>query len=203
MSFTCFTISRRYLLLADVSLGGVIFLLFSIFKAHADWVLIGAWFTILLYIMLSGRYKTLVHMFLSTVIATIWMQCAVGYYDYSYDFLVIFGLNTMPLMAWSISLLGLGETCNNFNLPGKRYKFLLFVLVFWVMLIAAETFAYHVLEIRNRMTASYEGLPYCDCIHAPGWMKVIYFAMGPAYFGLTILADYMLDLCSGWKNKAK
>jgi hypothetical protein len=39
-----------------------------------------------------------------------------------------------------------------------------------------------VFNIQNVATASYPGLPICDCIHAAPWMQFAYFAMGPIYY---------------------
>lgn len=101
----------------------------------------------------------------------------------------ILGMNLLPLMAWALSLFGLSEVFNYLTLSKKRYRFLLFIPVFWIFLITFETIAYHVLEIRNTTTGSFVGLPYCNCIHAPTWMKVVYFSMGPVYYGATLQAD--------------
>jgi hypothetical protein len=140
-----------------------------------------------------GRIKALTHLILATLMAVIWVQFAKEYYGYKYDYLKIFGMNTLPLMAWTLTLLGWGEMCNYLRFKSKLHKFLFFVPSFWFLLILFETVAYHVLEIRNTMTGNYVGLPFCNCLHAPTWMKFVYFSMGPLFYGLSQLADRYID----------
>ena len=160
--------------------------------AQADWVLLVSWFFIFSYLLLTKRFNALVHQILATLIAIGWVHFAKDYYGYKFDFLKIFGMNILPLMAWTLALLGLGEMCNHLKMNRKIYYFLIFIPSFWFLLILFETVAYHVLKIRNTVTGSFAGLPYCDCIHAPTWMKVVYFSMGPVYYGSITSADELL-----------
>ncbi len=184
--------SKHRILLSDLSFAFFIILLFSIFKSHADLVLLISWPFIFIYFLLMRRIKALAHLLLATLMAVIWVQFAKEYYGYKYDYIKIFGMNTLPLMAWTLTLLGLGEVCNHLKFKRKILNFLIFVPSFWFLLILFETVAYHILEIRNTMTGSYIGLPFCNCLHAPTWMKMVYFAMGPVYYGLTKLADFFM-----------
>jgi hypothetical protein len=183
--------SRR-MLFPDLTIAFFILLFLSVFSMHADWVLLGSWIVIFTYFTLMRRIQATAHLLLATLIAIIWVQFAKGYYGYKYDYLVVFGMNTLPLMAWALAMLGLSEVCNYLKLSRKIFYFLIFVPAFWFLLILFETVAYHILEIRNTMTGSFAGLPFCDCIHAPTWMKVVYFAMGPVYYAGTMLVDEML-----------
>jgi hypothetical protein len=185
--------SNHRILLSDLAVASFIILLFSIFKSHADLVLLISWPFIFVYFLLMGRIKSIAHLLLATLMAVIWVQFAKEYYGYKYDYLRIFGMNTLPLMAWTLTLLGLGEICNFLRFKKRVYKFLFFVPSFWFLLILFETVAYHVLEIRNTMTGNYVGLPFCNCLHAPTWMKFVYFSMGPLFYGLSQLADRYLD----------
>ncbi len=185
--------SKHRMLLSDLAVATFIISLFSIFKSHADLVLLISWPFIFGYFLLMGRIKALAHLLLATVMAVIWVQFAKEYYGYKYDYLKIFGMNTLPLMAWTLTLLGLGEVCNYLRFKSKLHKFLFFVPSFWFLLILFETVAYHVLEIRNTMTGNYVGLPFCNCLHAPTWMKFVYFSMGPLFYGLSQLADRLID----------
>jgi len=177
------------MLFADLVITFCILLSFSIFKGNADLVLAYSWIFILLYVLVTKRILGLVHLILATLVAIIWLNYAKDYYGYIYSYHKILGMNLLPLMAWALSLFGLSEVFNYLTLSKKRYRFLLFIPVFWIFLITFETIAYHVLEIRNTTTGSFVGLPYCNCIHAPTWMKLVYFSMGPAYYGATLQAD--------------
>lgn len=190
--------SKHGMLLTDLIIAFLILLLFSIFRSHADWVLLISWPVILGYLLITRRIKALVHLFLATIMAVIWVQFAKEYYGYKFDYLRIFGMNTLPLMAWTLTLFGLGEMCNYLKFNRKIFSYLIFVPSFWILLILFETVAYHVLEIRNTMTGNYIGLPFCNCLHAPTWMKVVYFSMGPLFYGLSQAADNLLE----WKFPA-
>ncbi|MCX6220710.1 MAG: hypothetical protein NTZ69_06950 [Bacteroidia bacterium] len=185
--------SDHRLLLTDLSIAFTVILIFSLFRAYADWVLLGSWLFIFVYLLQKHRIEAFLHLLLATLMASIWVHFAKDYYGYKFDYLTIFGMNTLPLMAWTLTLLGFGEVCNQLPFKRKIFRFLIFVPVFWVLLILFETVAYHVLEIRNTMTSNFIGLPYCDCIHAPVWMQVVYFAMSPVYYGLSLLTDTIWD----------
>ncbi len=178
--------------IGDVSIVFCILCSFWIFKGHADLVLAYAWIFILVFILITRRFFAVTHLMLATIVALIWVDYAKDYYGYKIVYHTIFGMNLLPLMSWALSLFGLSEVYNYLNLTKKRYKFLLFVPIFWVFLITFETIAYHILEIRNTTTGSFVGLPLCDCIHAPTWMKVVYFSMGPVYYSATLWVDNML-----------
>ena len=186
------TISRPKTIFADLLIASGTLLLFIQFMAQADWVLLVSWLFIFGYLMLTKRFNALVHQILATLIAIGWVHFAKDYYGYKFDFLKIFGMNILPLMAWTLALLGLGEMCNHLKMNRRIYYFLIFIPSFWFLLILFETVAYHVLKIRNTVTGSFAGLPYCDCIHAPTWMKVVYFSMGPVYYGSISSADELL-----------
>lgn len=183
---------RMRLFTTDMVVATCILLLFALFGNHADWVLLTSWVLVLGYLGYQQRRYALLHQLLSTFFAVCWVSFAKDYYGYQFDYVKIFGMNSLPLMAWSLTLLGLGEVCNYLNMSKKIYNFLIFVLAFWFFLILFETVAYHVLEIRNTVTGSFAGLPYCNCIHAPTWMKVVYFSMGPSYYLSTLAADHWI-----------
>ena len=68
--------------------------------------------------------------------------------------------------------------------------------MFWFGLLGIETISYHILEIRNLATANYKGLPICNCVHAPLWMQISYFIIGPLYF-------LVLNILNKGMNKTK
>ena len=192
MDLLFFQRSKLGMLFADLTIVFCILLSFSIFKGNADLVLAYSWVFILLFVLVTARILALTHLIIATLVAIFWLNYAKDYYGYMYTYHKILGMNLLPLMAWALSLFGLSEVFNYLTLSKKRYRFLLFIPVFWIFLITFETIAYHVLEIRNTTTGSFVGLPYCNCIHAPTWMKVVYFSMGPAYYGATLRADIFI-----------
>ncbi|MCK9411477.1 MAG: hypothetical protein M0Q53_04190 [Prolixibacteraceae bacterium] len=187
------TVANHRFLLPDLSIAFSVILIFTLLGAYADRILLGSWLFIFFYLLQKRRIEAFLHLLLSTLMASIWVHFAKDYYGYKFDYLTIFGMNTLPLMAWTLTLLGVGEVCNQLPFKRKIFKFLIFVPVFWVLLILFETVAYHILEIRNTMTSNFIGLPYCDCIHAPVWMQVVYFTMSPVYYGFSLLTDTIWD----------
>jgi hypothetical protein len=181
--------SRLFMLLGDLLILSGIIIGMSIFAGHADVVLLLSWIIILTYAIVTKRYFTIIHLILSTIIAIIWVYIARGNYGYNHTYFTIAGMNTLPLMAWSLGLIGVSEIFNHFRTNRQLINFILFIPVFWILLVLIETYAFHVIEIRDTMSGNSIGLPFCNCIHAPWWMRIVYFSLGPAYYGLTILAD--------------
>ena len=194
MPATLTLVSRRNLFFADLSIGLSIILIFSVFRNWGDWILLISWVIIFGYLMGMKRYISVSHQLLATLIAALWVHYARDYYGYHVDFVRIFGMSSLPLMAWSLLLFGILEYCNYCKFKRKVYNFLLFFLVFLTLGLLFETIAYHLLDLRNTMTAKYAGLPICDCVHAPDWMKMVYFSMGPVYFLLTQLSDRLTGI---------
>jgi hypothetical protein len=161
----------------------------SLFKNQADVVLIIFWFIIGIYTCLTRRYNSFLHFILSTCIAFLWVWFARENYGYNYSYFSLAGMNLLPVAAWSMGLLGVSEILNHFDVGRMMIRMVIYTLIFWVSLIFIETYAFHVIGIRNISTGNSNGLPFCNCIHAPWWMRIVYFSMGPVYYALTILAD--------------
>ena len=123
---------------------------------------------------------------MASVLSVFWVYVANNQYGYDSEMLSVFGLNTYPLFAWAIGLFVFVNVYffleNVLEFRGMVRRILLFVGVYWSLLILGETVWYHVFGVHNVATAMYSGLPICDCIHAPLWMQVSYFAIGPVYF---------------------
>ncbi len=180
---------RFFLVLGDLVILFGIIIGMSVFADQADIVLLASWIFIVSYAVITKRYLTIVHLILSTVIAVTWVYIAKGNYGYNHTYFTIAGMNILPLLAWSLGLIGVSEIFNHFRTKRQFLNFILFIPVFWILLVSIETYAFHVIEIRDTMSGNSFGLPFCNCIHAPWWMRIAYFAMGPAYYGLTIIAD--------------
>ena len=114
-------------------------------------------------------------------------------YGYNHAYIIISGMNILPILSWSLGLIGVSEIFNHFRTKRRLINFMLFIPLFWILLVLIETYAFHVIEIRDTMSGNTIGLPFCNCIHAPWWMRIVYFTMGPAYYGLTILVDPLIE----------
>ena len=122
---------------------------------------------------------------LSLAMSFLWMGIAKNFYKYNHNFMSILGISLFPLLGWTIGLF-IVYAMFRFIYSGKErgylVQLLLFSIFYWLLLIAAETIGYHFFDIKNLAAASYSGIPICDCLHTPAWMKVAYFSMGPLFF---------------------
>jgi len=183
--------SRWYVILIDLLiLAGIIFSM-SIFTGHADIVLLASWIIVVIYMILSRRYQSFIHLILSTIIAITWVYIAQGNYGYNHKYIIIAGMNTLPILAWALGLIGVSEIFNHFKTKRWVVNVLLFIPIFAILLIGIETYAFHVIEIRDTMSGNSVGLPFCNCIHAPWWMRIVYFSLGPVFYALTVFTDTM------------
>lgn len=173
-----------------VILDKVVYLLVVILLGilRPDILMIGVYFMLYPYILLTARKTAFYHLCVSSLIALIWVFIAKNQYGYNKEMLIIFGLNSFPLFAWASGLFGVyliySYWEHKFKFVSPIKKIMLFVAFYWPILISVETIAYHIFNIKNLSTAVYTGLPICDCIHAPGWMQISYFSLGPIYFGI-------------------
>jgi hypothetical protein len=161
----------------------------SLFQNQADVVLIIFWVFIGIYTLLNKRYDSFKHFIISTIIAFLWVWCARNNYGYNHTYYLVAGLNLLPIAAWSMGLLFVSEILNHFAVEKKVIRLIVFTLLYWCALLAIESYAFHVIGIRNISTGNSNGLPLCNCIHAPWWMRIVYFSMGPVYYIITIIAD--------------
>jgi len=129
------------------------------------------------------EYK--INIIIAAVISLIWVMIARKEYGYNYEFGFIFGLSLYPLILWTIGLVLLYliyfKFDKKFDNLTKTKKTIYVILIYWLLLIFFETIFYHVFNIHNLNTAQYTGLPLCNCLHAPTWMKISYFSLGIIY----------------------
>jgi hypothetical protein len=176
----------KHLLFADITVFLSIVALMIIFRP--DMVLVAVYVLIFPYLYVTGRKSAFFHLIVSSIVGLIWVLIANNQYGYGRDMIRLFGLHTFPLLAWPLGLLGAylaySYAEHKIKITNRIKKFILFIVMYWSLLIASETIAYHVFIFRNVATSMYAGLPLCDCIHAPWWMQLAYVAMGPIYFGI-------------------
>lgn len=177
---------KKQLLIADKIFTLAIVLFLGIYRP--DYVVIAAYFLLIPYLILTQRKSLFYHLLAASLVAVAWMLIAKKQYGYNHEFLTLLGINLYPLFAWAVGLFLIYVLYSHYehmiNEKGYAKQLLLFAAIYIPMLIAVETLAYHAFDIHNVATEAFPGLPICDCIHAPRWMQLAYFAMGPIFFSL-------------------
>lgn len=156
-----------------------------------EFLLLAPYLLLLAYLLISRRAKLLRYAVLAFCLALIWTVAASSLYNYNTTTVSLFGINLYALLGWSLGLL-IGYILYSFAQRFVRcttwwQKLLLFNALYLPLLIVVETIAYHYFNVVNVATTNYAGLPLCDCIHAPLWMQIAYFAIGSIFFMLTRL----------------
>ena len=154
---------------------------------------------------MTNRKNLLKHFLLATLIAGIWIFVAREEYNYHYNFMNLNGLNLYPFFSWGaglmISYLIFEHYRDKLNNKNLKNQIIVFLLVYWLLLLFCETVAYHAFNIRNLSGAFDSALPICNCMHAPNWMKLVYFSLGPLFFYISYLLG--LEKSSNVKDKTK
>ena len=141
------------------------------------------------------------HFLVAFLVASIWLLFANKECEYNHDFLAINGFNWFTWLAWGLGLFFVYIlyllVVNKIKPKNFIQKFLIFLIIYWPFLILAETVGYYTFNIHNIAAANYPGLPICHCMHAPLWMQIGYFSLGPIYF----LICYLLKLENNSKKR--
>ncbi len=181
--------TKEKLLILDKSLITITFVFFGLFRA--DLVIMMVYLLLVPYIYITNRKSTLLYLALASILSVLWAIFARDQYGYNTEFINIYGVNIFPLFAWAAGLFAMRILFDNlvsfFPKDSEYRKFAKFSIIYFILLVSAEYIAYHHLNIQNVSTSQYEGLPFCDCLHAPRWMQFSYFAMGPFFFILSTL----------------
>lgn len=159
-------------------------------------ILLSIYLGLLGYLLVARRIKLLKVAVLAFVIALLWTAALRDIYSYNVNTIHLFGVNLYALLGWSLGLL-VAYILYRAALrlvPVRRtwQKLTVFNVLYVPLLIAVEAIAYHVFNVVNSGTAMYAGLPLCDCLHAPSWMKLGYLIMGSVYL-LIIFAFEHVD----------
>jgi len=135
---------------------------------------------------------------IGSIIAFTW--AFLGRAEYGYNnpgFIIFFGVNLFPFFGFSVGSFSAYITYYKFNeylkIKGTFLKFILFTVVSWSLLVIFETLGYHLFNVHNDATAMYPGLPICDCMHAPTWMKIIYFSLPLLYYIVCEIVHRIVD----------
>ena len=144
---------------------------------------------IILFYLLFTKNKKFYDLMISSALSLVWLFISKSQYGYNQNFTSLANINLFPLFAWATGLFlvyhlyPLKKNSKNFI-----EKFLLFIIFYGIILIIAETIGYYVFNIHNIATAMYNGLPICNCLHAPLWMQISYFALGPIFYIIRFIA---------------
>ena len=161
----------------------------------ADYSIILAYVSIVPYLILTKREWMIRQFIAASVIAVIWIMIAHDQYGYNRSFLSFNNIVLFPLFAWACGLFASYVIYSHyqrfFMKKGLPFKLLMYLILYWPLLITMETVAYHLFDIRNEATAHCTGLPILDCMHAPVWMQISYFSLGPIFFIIAMLIDDM------------
>jgi hypothetical protein len=149
-----------------------------------DYALAGVLLFLFPYLYYTRRMGAFAHLALAGSVSFLWVLLAHAQYQYNQPLWTFFGLPIFTFLGWTLGLTGAYLLYAHWE---QKYatpfgKFCAFTLFFWVLLILTESNSYHLFGIQNSLTASFQGLPLCDCIHAPRWMQIAYFLLGPLYF---------------------
>ncbi len=186
----------------DIAFSFGAFSLFGIFRP--DYVVMVAFFLAIPYLFFTGRKILFSHFLLSSVMAVLWVIFAQDVYGYNYNFITIMGIELFPVFSWSVGLLAVYSLYRQHRYFPEDWGFvrhlILFTTFYLVLLIMVESIAYHYFGIMVT-TSVYSGLPLCDCIHAPTWMKVVYMMFGSVFFTLAYLLGLESHHIRSWRGR--
>ena len=183
---------KEILLLGLVT--SIIVLLMFFFRAD---IIISIFFIITLtYVLIFEDKYTKIYLLIAFVLSFIWMTIASSYYNYNNNFFVIYGINIFPLFAWCLGFFYVYKfyRCFNFEAKNVFLDFIKFSIIAGILVLFFETIGYHYLMIRNGATVLYSGLAFCDCLHAPAWIQISYFMLGPLYY---LLCYFLIEKTAG------
>lgn len=151
-------------------------------------------------IAISKKYNLLQYLLISFLLSFSWVFFAREEYGYNYSFYEYKNINLFPLIAWTLGLFGFYLFFlfinNNLKIQRAVREFIFFVIIYWIFLLTVETIGYHIFNINNIATSAYDGLPLCNCMHAPRWMQSAYFLLGPLYFVICSLFNHKKRIIS-------
>ena len=181
---------KKYLLFIDILMILVFFVIWKLLWPNYISFLV-AFVLIIAYIFSTKRNPLIFALIIAGIISVIWMLFNKEQYGYNQEFGSIFGISIYPLFWWAFGLFLtylIYTNCEK-ELKNKSFfvKLIVFALIYWPLLILTETMMYHIFNVHNDTNAGYEGLPFCDCIHAPRWMQAVYFLLGPLFFSVVYL----------------
>lgn len=170
-----------------------------------DYVMVLVLLALYPYLKFTGRLHLFAAFGVAGVLGLIWAWIAVDYYHYSLTGLKIGMFNLYPVFFWTYGLFVVKLVYSGlqpfFRFRHKFVKLVVFSSLFWGGLVVVEYVVYHVYGIKNLATDGHQGLPLIDAIHAPVWMQVSYFLMGPVYYLLLETVNGRVDFFKAIRRK--
>lgn len=174
---------NKLLLVIDKFITLIILFLLGFFRP--DYLLIAVFLLLIPYLVLTKRKHLLAHLIVASILAFIWVLIVGERYNYNQSFITIAGINIYSFFAWALGLCAVYTIYEHYKKAIEPVVFfkqlLLFSAIYWPLLIFGETIAYHLLNIKNLYASRYAGLPLCNCMHGPIWLKISYFLLGPIF----------------------
>ncbi len=152
-----------------------------------DHILIIFYIIVFIYVFFHKKEdKRFNNLWTASIIAVIWGILGKEQYNYNKNFLKLDNITLFPIFAWALGLFFVYQLYKKIekNIPILRFrnKICTFITIYWTCLICIELIGYHILGIKNLATSQYKGILFFGCIHAPCWMQIVYFSLGPLYF---------------------
>lgn len=164
---------------------------------RGDILTIGLFVFLPIYFFLTQRTYMIGYLVIASAISILWQSIAGAQYGYNHDMIKIFYFDAYPLFAWAIGLTSLYTLYLHvekyFKIQSPIFRFFIFFIIYWGLLLPAENIAYHQLNIQNIATTGYPPLPFCNCLHVPIWMQIWYLTAGLGYFVLCKLSKYSFE----------
>lgn len=146
--------------------------------------LIACFFFSFLYLRITGRLHLVAHLAAGLLLALVWATLAKDNYHYGSAIIEIRGFCPFPVLAWGMGFFSSALLFSHFEPMIKNrmaVRFSIYLVLCAVLLVAIEYAAYHIFHFRNVATQQYRAIPVINCIHAPLWMQIGYFLLGPLY----------------------
>jgi len=149
------------------------------------------YFVFVVFLISKSSIYGFLNILTASSISIFWSFYAKNEYLYNQNVSTFYGMSLYPIFAWASGLLIIQIIYlyvePNFVKNSYFKKFILFSILYSFLLITVETVAYHIFNVKNVHALKYDGLPICNCLHAPHWMQMSYFLIGPLFFSITLL----------------
>jgi hypothetical protein len=157
-------------------------------RDYADVTLMAAWVAGATWLVARRQWRWIGRLALATALSVVWVSCAGPNYCYNRPYLTVNGASLYALFAWACGLFVVymihAWIARAARQTTRLRRLAVFCTVYWILLVAFEAYGYHTLQIRDTAVSQYPELPLLRCMHMPGWMRAVYFSMGPVFFVL-------------------
>jgi len=182
------------MLMFDILYSAMFIILTLISKSQFP-IMIGLLITVF-YLKFTQRQNFIINLIIAFFTALVWVYFAKQNYHYGKNFLEINGFCFYPVFLWGMALFGASLILSHLDPITKGnllYKILLNTFLFSATLIIVEYSAYNIFNLKNQATIIYKPIPVINCIHAPVWMQIMYFLIGPIYGTLLYIIEFISE----------